>query len=484
MKIKHCILLLFISICFEIRAEVKVPALVGNGMVLQRDTKIPIWGWASPGEKIIVTFNGSSYRTLCNENGKWKIAIKKQKAGGPYEMAISGENKIIIKDILIGDVWICGGQSNMAVPMGRKNIKAKYTEEIANAKNNYIRQFTVSDEIELDPIEVVRSGNGWVSVDPSTIETFTAVGYFFAKQLYSQYKVPIGLINSNVGGTPAQAWISLDGLKEFPNYIKRYNALRERCAKDPNIKKITYKREPTVLYNGKIAPLIPYAIKGVIWYQGEGNRAQAHEYSMLFPRLIKNWREKWGQGNFPFIYVQLANCRATISNPSESEWAELREAQLKTLSVRNTAMAVTIDIGEGNDIHPANKEDVGIRLSFGARKVAYDENKLVHMGPIYKSMEVKDNKVIVSFIHTGGGLKAGNEDRDLKQFAIADENKKFVWANAKIEGNKVIVWNDKIKSPVAVRYAWADNPEGCNLYNKEGLPASPFRTDDWKGITK
>ena len=234
--------------------------------------------------------------------------------------------------------------------------------------------------------------------------------------------------------------------------------------------------KPLGLYNAMIAPLLNYKIKGVIWYQGESNTSEAKEYHRLFSSLIGNWRKKWNQGDFPFLYVQLANFMEAKENPGESEWAELREAQLKTLSVPNTAMAVIIDIGEWNDIHPLNKEDVGKRLALGAERLAYGDEEIVYSGPVYKSMKIDGNKIILTFTHTGSGLTAKGGD-ELKQFAIAGADRKFIWAKAKIEGDNVIVWNDNISSPVAVRYGWADNPEGANLYNKEGLPASPFRTD-------
>jgi len=235
--------------------------------------------------------------------------------------------------------------------------------------------------------------------------------------------------------------------------------------------------KPLGLYNGMIVPLLNYRIKGVIWYQGEANTRNPFEYRQLFPAMINNWREKWNQGDFPFLYVQLANFMPASPQPSESNWAELREAQLKTLSVPNTGMAIAVDIGEWNDIHPLNKEDVGRRLALAAQKVAYGDNQVVYSGPIYQSMKIKGNKIIISFTNVGSGLiaKGGGE---LKHFAIADADKKFVWAKAKIQGNKVVVWNDAISNPVAVRYAWANNPEGANLYNKEGLPTSPFRTDE------
>ncbi len=624
--------------------EVRLPRLISDGMVLQRDAEVKIWGWADAGEEVTVNFNGKSYTTAAGPDGKWTASLPLSKAGGPYTMEISASNHITLKDILIGDVWVCSGQSNMELMMER--VKDKYPDEITNAKNNSIRQFEVPDKYNFNaPQEDLESG-AWESANPETIFKFTAIGYFFAKELYQKYHVPIGLINASLGGSPAQAWMSEEALQAFPEYLQEamqyrddkfvnqikqhdkavndawYTLLnltdegladKEKPWFDPGydssqwdtmnipgywadgplgpvkgvvwfrkeidvpaamagrparlwlgrivdgdqtyfngqkVGAITYEWPPrkydipadllkegkntivvkvinynswarggfvldkpyhlevagqTIdlkgswqyklgavmgpkpsetfirwkslgLFNGMIAPLLNYPIKGVIWYQGESNANRTpSEYNKLFSTLIADWREKWNQGGFPFLYVQLTAFMEAKDKPSESGWAELREAQLKTLSVPNTAMAVTIDIGEWNDIHPLNKKDVGKRLALAAQKVAYDED-VVYSGPIYQSMEIDGNDVILTFTHTNDGLVA--RGGKLKQFAIAGLDKKFVWAKAKIKGDKIIVWNDEIPNPVAVRYAWADNPEGANLYNKAGLPASPFRTDE------
>ena len=584
-----------------------------------------------------------TYDTTADENSKWAIILSDLKAGGPYGMEITASNHITLKNILIGDVWVCSGQSNMVLPMDR--VKDRYADVIAHSDNPSIRQFLVPIRYDFNtPQEELQSGI-WEPANPENILNFTATGYFFAKTLFEKYQVPIGLINVSVGGSPAEAWLSEDALKSFPTHLETairfkdsiyvnqiieedkavseewYNRVRELdegfldgqkswfdpiydasswqtmqipsywedeglgqlngvvwFRKEINIPasmtgnpawllmgrivdsdsvyingifvgSISYQYpprrydvpenvlkegeniivvrvrnntgsggfikdkpyqliaggqtidlkgewryklgavmdplpaptfiqwKPLGLYNGMIAPLLNYKIRGVIWYQGESNTEKPLEYRKLFPALITDWRQKWDQGDFPFLYVQLANFMKVNPKPSESNWAELREAQLKTLSVSNTAMAVTIDIGEWNDIHPLNKEDVGKRLALAAQKIAYGDNKVVYSGPVYQSMKIEGNKIIISFTNIGSGLAAKGSG-ELKHFAIAGADKKFFWAKAKIKDNKVVVWNDNISKPVAVRYAWADNPEGANLYNTEGLPASPFRTDE------
>jgi sialate O-acetylesterase len=492
---KFKVISILFSACFlslVSKAEVRLPKFISEGMVLQRDTKIPVWGFASPGEKVSLTFKGKGYTTTTHTNGKWKFNLAASGAGGPYEMTIKGLNIITIKDILIGDVWICSGQSNMWLRFSYKGMREQYQEEIDASANPNIRLFNVPGIVSFSPLDDLKDTQGWLAASPKNLLNFSTIGYFFAKELYAKYQVPIGLLSSSFGGTPAEAWVSADVLKQFPEYETRFDQIKTDYSeklKNEHFEvinksgKVFLQREPSTLYNAMVAPLIPYAFKGVIWYQGEGNSKKAKEYQTLFPALIKDWRKKWGRGNFPFLYVQLANFKALSPQPQQSDWAELREAQTMTLTLPKTGMATTIDIGETNDIHPLNKKDVGYRLSLAAQKVAYGDKQVVYSGPLYKSMKIKDNKITLRFSNLGSGLmiKVGVE---LKQFAIAGADKKFVWANAKIEGDKIVVWNDQIVSPLAVRYAWADNPEGCNLYNKEGLPASPFRTDSWLGIIK
>lgn len=636
---KKFVLVIFVLVSLVTISQVKLPQLVSDGMVLQRDVELKIWGWSSPSENISIQFLETTYETQANENGEWEVLIPKQKAGGPYEMIISASNTIILNDILIGDVWVCSGQSNMELTMQR--VSWVYPDEIADSENNYIRHFEVPDKYDFKEPQKDLTGGKWVKANPQYVLDFSAVGYFFAKELYDKYQVPIGLINSSLGGSPAQAWLSEESLKQLPGYYdeaKRFrddslieeiessdqermndwyskldkkdegfktwykpdvdlsdwprmnvpghwsdtdlgdvngvvwfrkdlelpSSLAEKKAElilgaivdadstfingiyvgnttyrypprryqvpqgilkqgknsivirvvnssgkggfvfdkdyeiqfdkdtidlkgewyyklgatmEPLASQTFIRWKPLGLYNAMINPLINYKMKGVIWNQGESNASKPKDYTELMTTLINDWRNKWGQGDFPFLFVQLASFMESKDQPSESNWALLREAQLNTLSVKNTGMAVTIDIGEWNDIHPLNKKDVGKRLALAAQKIAYGED-VVYSGPIYSSMTIKGNKIILSFDNIGSGLVTKG-DGPLKQFAIAGADKRFVWANAEILDNMVIVYSDEIENPIAVRYAWADNPEGANLFNKEGLPASPFRTDDF-----
>jgi sialate O-acetylesterase len=623
--------------------QVRLPRLISNGMVLQRDCELTIWGWASANENIHIQFLDSSYHISASAKGEWAVKVNPHKAGGPYKMIIRGSNEIIISDILFGDVWVCSGQSNMELQMRR--AKPIYENEIAGSLNPNIRQFVVPQKYNFNSAERDLAYGNWISANPMTVLNFSAVAYFFAKELNEKYKVPIGLINASVGGSPAESWMSEKSLKNFPVHLmeaekfkdsalikqiemadntrtrawytelwqndlgirvkgnywykpdlntedwseitipgyftepdspspngvfwfrkefklpsgiskekallvlgrivdadsvflngtfvgttsyqyppRRYeipagilnegsNCLVVRIISNsgkggfvPDKKyelivdgrridlsgKWKYKQgakmaplagftairfKPEGLYNGMINPLLNYRIKGVIWYQGESNAERAVEYRKLFPALISDWRVNWKQGDFPFLFVQLANFMETRKLPSESNWALLREAQAKTLALPKTGMAITIDLGEWNDIHPLNKKDVGFRLALAASKIAYAEENLVYSGPVYQSMRVDGKHITLSFTNTGSGLnlKTGSTPCG---FSICGPDKLFVWAEGKIVGNQVIVWNDKISQPIAVRYAWADNPVCANLYNKEGLPAVPFRTDE------
>ncbi len=642
MKLNKTILFLIFIITTSTFCQVKLPKLISDGMVLQRDINVRIWGWASDGEKITIHFIDSTYQTNANQNGEWEVELSKLKAGGPYVMKIDASNSITINDIMVGDVWVCSGQSNMEHSLG--SFDWVYKKEIANSTNKYIREFHVPQKYDFNVAHKDLQSGSWKIANPENVVNFSAVAYFFGKAMYEKYKVPVGLINSSLGGSPVESWISEDALKKFPAYYnearlfrdssliekietsdsKRINAWYNLSSKidegyknqdswrDPSLddsnwltmkipgywadtktgflngvvwfrKKVNipasvvgkkakiilgrivdadsvfingkfignttylYPRRrydipagiikegentivirvvnssdrggfvfdkpyqiqtendtidlkgewkfkvgdimpslasqtfirwmPIGLYNAMIAPLLNYKIKGAIWYQGESNAGRPGDYFDLFSAMINDWRNKWEEGDFPFLFVQLPNFMEAKSEPTESDWALLREAQLKTLSLPNTGMAVTIDVGEWNDIHPVDKKDVGNRLALAAEKIAYGDD-VVYSGPIYKSMKVEGNKIVLSFTHIGSGLvvKGGG---DLKYFAIAGADKHFIWAKAKIKGDKVVVWNDNIGDPVAVRYAWADNPEGANLYNKEGLPASPFRTDNF-----
>ena len=423
---------------------------------------------------------------------------------------------------MVGEVWICSGQSNMEMRVHHCDDAAN---EVAEAFYPNIRLFSIKNNLSAEPLK--NCEGIWEVCRPSTVGDFSATGYYFGRKIKEELDVPVGLVHASWGGTSVEPWISSDAQKhsrEFKSIVKEWNPVLK--SKSQEI--ISYYREmgkwiedlyyalythkyfppyadifdlynasdiktpenpvelgpfpsmPTWVYNAMIAPIVPYAIRGAIWYQGESNADRAYQYRKLFPALIEDWRRKWEQGDFPFLFVQLANYLKTDPQPMECAWAELREAQLMTLTVPKTAMAVTIDIGDADDIHPLNKQDVGRRLALGALKVAYGMG-VVHSGPLYDSMTVQGGKIRLRFTGAGSGLVTRN-DEPLKGFAIAGEDRKFVWANARIEGDEIVVWNNEVPDPVAVRYAWANNPV-CNLYNKEDLPASPFRTDEWPGIT-
>jgi sialate O-acetylesterase len=520
-------MLLFILSFDRVSAKITLPAIIGDNMVLQRGIKVHIWGWADPGEVINITFQGKKFQTEATKNGKWLLKLDVYAKGGPYEMQISSvQNTFTLKNILIGDVWLASGQSNME--FGIQTEKSGPTE-IVNARDSMIRLFYVPMAFSIMPRENIdapaSSRNGkWIVCSPEAMTDtkfawhgFSAAGYYFAKEIRAHEKTPVGMIGSYKGGTPAQAWMSLEGLNQTPAFDTYVNAHQklvenlENARKDYPKKLAEYQEKikkldpgvssskpqppmqpeggysaPSNLFNAMINPIIPFGIKGVIWYQGESNGdklSQAIEYRQLFPRLISDWRKNWSQGNFPFLFVQLANYKKAARKPVEGIWPWVREAQLKTLDMQATGMAVITDIGDSADIHPTNKKDVGLRLSLAARKTAYGE-QLVYSGPIFKRMKIKGNVIEISFNHVGTGLigrkPENNQTTDtLKGFGIAGADGKFVWADARIEGDKILVSSKEILNPVAVRYNWADNPLGT-LYNKEGLPASPFRTDDFK----
>jgi len=486
-------------------ADVKLPAVIGSNMVLQRGIKVPIWGTAEPGERVTVTFRDQRVSATADTQGRWLAKLKPLEPGGPFEMTVAGKNTIALRNIMVGDVWVCSGQSNMEYSVqGLTNAQ----QEIAAADYPQIRLCYVKHVTAEQPLTGTEAS--WQVCAPATVPGFSAVAYLFARELHKELGVPVGLIGTYWGGSPAEAWTSRPTLEADPSLKAILDGWQQELANYQKAK-ASYDRQlaewqqaadkakaegkpapskpnppggpgwqPASLYNGMIAPLLPYAIKGAIWYQGESNAGRAYEYRKLFPAMIQDWRRAWGQGDFPFLFVQLPNFMAVKPDPSESEWAELREAQLMTLSLRNTGMAVAIDVGEANDIHPKSKLDVSHRLALAALGTVYGRD-VVYYGPIYRSMSVKGNQARLRFKHVGSGLVAkGGEP--LKGFAIAGEDRKFVWAEAKIEGNAVVVSSAQVPKPVAVRYAWADNPV-CNLYNKAGLPASPFRTDDWPGLT-
>jgi sialate O-acetylesterase len=477
------------------RADVKLHGLFSDNMILQRATAAPVWGWADDGEKITVEFRGQRVSTTAR-NGKWMVRLKKLKAGGPDELRVAGKNTIVLRNILVGEVWIASGQSNMEWPM-RSSYEAE--TEIAKTTNPLLRLYTVPKLKADEPRDNV-SGS-WVECNPSSTSNFSAVAYYFARDLAGALKVPVGVIHTSWGGSPAEAWMSQEALAGNPHYksqildaysgevAKHNEALanyeKEAAAAKAEEKPFDKRRpslpwKPAELYNGMIAPIIPFAIKGAIWYQGESNAGRAHQYRTLFADMIRNWRHDWKGDGFPFLLVQLAPFMAIKEQPAESNWAELREAQaLATKVLPKVGMAVITDVGEEKDIHPKKKEPVGARLALAARAIAYGED-IVYAGPTYKSMKVRDGKAVISFSHVGGGLEVRGDE--LKGFAIAGVDKKFVWAKAEVQGDKVIVSSPDVSEPVAVRYGWADYPV-VNLWNKDGLPASPFRTDDFPMIT-
>ncbi|MEO7675334.1 MAG: sialate O-acetylesterase [Verrucomicrobiota bacterium] len=469
-------------------ADVRLPALFSDNMVFQRETSVRVWGWADDGEKVTVNFRNQQKSTRA-KNGKWDVKLSSLKAGGPGFLKVTGENFIQLTNVLVGEVWICSGQSNMEWPL--KNAFEGQAAIDASSNSN-LRLFVVPKLKANDIVSDVKSK--WQQANPETTPGFSAVGYYFGRDLQNALGVPVGLIQSDWGGSPAEVWMSEKVLGDNPRYKKEildaYVAAgrnyREALAKFKSEKPEQGKNapnapwKPTELYNGMISPLIPYTIKGAIWYQGESNAGRAEQYRILFPDLIRGWREDWCQGKFTFLAVQLAPFMAIKDQPGESAWAELREAQLHATQVLpNVGMAVITDVGEPTDIHPKKKEPVGARLALAARGIAYNE-KIVYSGPIYRSMKVRGDRAILSFDHVGGGLVS--RDGSLKGFAICGADQKFVWANAVIEGDKIVVNSPAVAKPMAVRFGWADFPV-VNLWNKEGLPASPFRTDDFPMTT-
>jgi sialate O-acetylesterase len=633
------IFLLFLSSTTAV-GEVRLPKLVSDGMVLQRDIPVKIWGWANAGEKVSICFGNKTVETVTSVVGKWLITLPAQRASGPFEMEISGSNRIKLKNILFGDVWLCSGQSNMETPMSR--VAPLYGPEIETSANPKIRLFQVPVRWNYNMPQKDIQGGKWEEANPQSILKYSAVGYFFARAICEKYQVPVGIIQCAAGGSSAESWISEESLKTFSEqykiakqlsdttYMKNLLAseqaaqgkwfselgksdlgrkatpwfnpslddsswstyqlpssfseagmdfkngvvwfrkdidLPENCSGKqallelgrivdsdsvfingkfagttgyqypprrytvgPGILKAgknnitvrvvsqsfsgafikekpyqltvdgqifdlkgTWKYnigakcgpsptatffpgKPLGLYNAMLSPIVNYCLKGMVWYQGESNAERASEYKTVLSTLIGEWRKLWNQGNLPFLFVQLPDFMEPKNEPSEGGWATLRYQQLKTLSVPNTAMAVTIGLGEKNDIHPLRKKEVGQRLALAAEKVAYGDKKVVASGPVYKASKVRGKIMELTFSDFGSGLTT-NDGKELKHFAIAGADKKFVWAKAEIKGNKIVVWNDAVSKPVAVRYAWADNPEGANLYNKEGLPASPFTTE-------
>jgi sialate O-acetylesterase len=656
-KLKPLFILFTLLVATPVFANVRVPALIGDNMVLQRDRKIRIWGWADPNERVTVAIGKDQTSAVTDSSGRWQALVGPLKTGDPLELKITGNNTLTFKNILVGEVWVCSGQSNMEWPLINTKNGA---QDVAQANFPEIRLFTVQKATASAPLDDVKGQ--WAAATPENAGQFSAVAYYFGRELYQKLKIPVGLIHTSWGGTPAEAWtdhatlasspefkpildryqtrlkdlpqqreeyerrlaewtktnlyldqgnngealgyadlstsvqdwkpmtlpqffetagLKMDGAiwfrkevqvpegwaghdlqlnlaaiddfdttyfngkriggvgSETPNsYIVQrqykvpaglvkpgrnviavrvfdsageggfgpgpmtltmanaapvqlagewqYKIELQLAPKDPDwgarpeAPGPTNQNSPSVLYNAMLAPLTPYAIRGAIWYQGESNAGRAYQYRTLFPAMIRNWRSAWGEGDFPFYFVQLANFQQVKPDPGDSDWAELREAQTLTLKEPATGMAVIIDIGEANDIHPRNKLDVGHRLALWALANTYKQS-VEFSGPVFSSYKVEGDKVRVKFSHTAGQLKTADGGAP-KGFAIAGEDHKFVWAESRIDGDSVLLWSKDVTKPVAVRYAWADNPV-TNLYNKEGLPAVPFRTDDWPGIT-
>ncbi len=512
MKIKLTILSILIILLSSAvsRAEVRLPDVLGDSMVLQQNQKIPIWGTADAGETVTVSFQKQKLTVAADAVGKWRVDLKSLKADfTPQTLTIAGKNKIELKDILVGEVWLVAGQSNMQRLL-RETANGEEVQRQANHPN--IRLFNASREVAFKKKQG-KLGE-WAACTPASVAEFSAAGYYFGVELERELKVPIGLINSSYGGSQAEAWTPVEYLTanpelkatvertkiwdeerprvkvEYTEAIKKWREESEkqkaagvRPSPSPGVPDaLRDYRVAASIYDRMIAPLMPFAIRGAAWYQGESNEARAEQYNILLPVMIKAWRERWGQGDFPFGIIQLPNYRAVKPEPEESAWSFLREAQRRTaLNTINAGLIVTIEIGEANDIHPKNKLDVGKRMAVWALKDVYGR-KLAD-APKFKKAEIKGAKIILTFDDVGGGLKIKDGTKP-DEFAIAGADKKFVWAEAKIVGkNKIEVSAPNIQQPVAVRYAFNSNPKHPNLTNDSGIPAAPFRTDDWADPT-
>jgi sialate O-acetylesterase len=643
-SLKSYLLAALIAFALTGSANVKPARIFSSNMVLQKGIENPVWGWADKNEAISITLNGKTVKTKAGKDGKWIAKLPVMDYGGPYTLILKGKNTVELTNVMIGEVWVCSGQSNMEFPLRRANNS---DDEIAAANYPNIRLFTVQKKVSKIPMDDLEKGE-WTICTPQAIPDFTAVGYFFGRKLLQELNVAIGLINDSWGGTLAETWTSAETIKNDPDFKEKWNELQhfdfaqrattikekvtallgsfpakdnglllgcekaafndaewktinspgywenqgyvgldgiawmrktfdltkeqaasgvllslakiddidvcwvngaevgkslsvidERRYKVPatvlhegtnvialkvtdtggdggifgNPDDLCVKTSdarislvgpwkfkftevfafnsdggpnefPTLLFNGMIHPILPYGIRGTIWYQGEANAPRAKQYQRVFPNLIIDWRNHWEEGDFPFYFVQLANYMAPSAQPSQSTWAELREAQSMTLKLPNTGMASAIDIGDAKDIHPKNKQEVGKRLALNALKMTYGKEP-EYAGPTYESMKVEGSKVILTFSYTADGLKVNNKYDYVNGFTIAGADQKFHWAKASVTGkNTVVLSSDEVKVPVAVRYGWADNPDDLNLYNSVDLPANPFRTDTWKGITE
>jgi sialate O-acetylesterase len=512
MKIESVLVFLAAALSVPpVRANVAVPDVISNSMVLQRDQAVPIWGTAEPGETVVVKFASQTQNAQAGTDGKWQVTLRPMPAStAPGTMTISGKNAITLDDVLVGEVWIVSGQSNMQFTLA-ESADGEYA--IAAANDPSIRLFNVSRKVafqhEPGPLAL------WQQVSPASVRGFSAAGYYFAVQLRNALHVPIGMINSSYGGTQAEAWTPVEYLLASPDlrpcverskiwdeerpqvkaeYEQRIHQWREAAEKakaegtrppsEPRVPDaLRESRIAASLYDRMIFPLIPFAIRGVVWYQGESNEERAQQYELLLPTLINAWRERWGQGNFPFGIVQLPNYRDPRLEPSDEPWSFLREAQRRTaLTTLNGGLIVTIDIGEAHDIHPKDKLDVGKRMARWALVTAY-HHKMTASGPVFRNAKPKGSKLVLTFDDVGKRLRIRSGSK-LEEFAVAGADHQWHWASAKIEGrNRVVVWSDAVPQPQAVRYAFNSNPRNPNLTDDTGLPAAPFRSDGWPGPT-
>jgi sialate O-acetylesterase len=496
MKCIRVIAVLFVLGTVAAQAEVTLPSLLADHMVIQRGLAVHVWGRASARESVTVTFRGETKSTVADDLGRWSLYLSPGDAGGPFEMVVKASNTVQLSDILVGDVWVASGQSNMEFPM--KSL-ANPDTEIAAAQYPKIRIFLVVHRPSDYPRADV-DAKTWALCSPENVAETSAVAYYFARDIYQKENVPIGLIETFWGGTPAESWTSLHSLAAdaslMPVFVERSKMVEERepvllglAQEEREYQKTVEQAKaegkpipgrqwhpdfaayaPAALFNGMIAPLTPFAIRGVIWYQGEANADnRAPLYAHLFRTMIGDWRRAWDEGDFPFLFVQIANWN---TEPGE-RWPEVRDAQRKALALRNTGMAVTIDIGDPVDIHPKNKIDVGLRLARAARAITYGE-KLEWSGPLYRQLTREDHALRVWFDHAAGLMAKGGL---LIGFEVAGADGKYVATDAKIDGTSVLVSSTNVPEPVSVRYAWAPNP-ACNLYNRDGLPASPFQAPE------
>jgi len=483
-------------VCHPAAADVSLPNVFSNSMVLQRGQPNAVWGKASPDEKVSVTIDSQKHDVVADDAGLWKVMLEPMTVGEPKELVVTGKNEIRLTDILVGEVWVCSGQSNMQWTVSNST---DFAVEAVAANFPEIRMINFPQVGVQEPVWS-HDSRSWMVCSPQTVGGFSAVGYFFARQLHQTLGVPVGMVNNAWGGSACEAWINRDRLEKDPQYAPmidrwvkmetRFEELSSLATRDEKqnaelqnlMKQMTGNQRPSNIYNGVLKSHLGYGIRGAIWYQGESNAGRAYQYRELFPLMISSWRDEWGQGQFPFYWVQLADFMAEKAEPSDSAWAELREAQTMTMSkLPHTGQAVIIDIGEGKDIHPRNKVDVGKRLARWALANEYGL-AIPFRSPEYKAMEVTDGKAVLAFDHVGNGWRTFDVAEPIG-FTIAGEDKKFVNAKAKIlKDGRVEVSAESVTNPVAVRYGWADNPI-CNLYSLSDLPLTPFRTDDWPGIT-